>query len=142
MFFSCFMLSKSQYRSTILVLYLIHVLNPNFVTHKYYGKCWFWLKTVLKKIITSYTRLHEIKSFTKSHIFEPSLLKQKIGYHHFKFVPRHVFSCHKIKTNFMIIIRDDSFVKQLWWNTMTSFGLKTDLRHKMVLWNRFLNRKV
>lgn len=141
MFFSCFMHSKLQYRSTILVLYLIHVLNPNFVTHKYYEKCWFWLKTVLKKIITSHKRLHEIQSFTKSHIFEPSLLKQKISCRHFKFVLRHVFSCHKNKTNFKIIIRDDSFVKQLW-NTMTNFGLKIDLSHKIVLWNWPLNRKI
>lgn len=134
MFFSCLMHGKLQYRSTILVLYLILVLNPNFVTHKYYEKCWFWLKTVLKKIITSHKRLHEIKSFTKSHIFEPSLLKQKIGCRHFKFVLRHVglFSCHKIKTNFKDNHKRWQFCETAMVKYYDKFGLKTDLSHKIL----------
>ena len=38
-------------------------------------------------------------------------------------------------TDLKIIIRYDSFVKQLWYNLKIIFGLKTDLSHKTALWN-------
>jgi hypothetical protein len=48
---------------------------------------------------------------------------------------RHVSCCLKICNNLKVIVRYESFVKQLWWILRQNFDRKTNLSHKIALWN-------
>lgn len=68
-----------------------------------------------------------VGSRSHSNYTPPLVVNQNIGSHNLKVGL--VFGCLKIMTDLTMIIRDDSFVKQLWWYLMTNFSLEMDLSH-------------